>query len=384
MPLKAKAEVRRDHVQPLDLGQRVDQLVGHPVAEVLVLRVGAQVGEGQHRDRARQARLRRRRRRAPPSCPGIARWRRPGSPPPCRSGPPARAPARVERLVQRRRHFRPTRLQARRRLGEAADELACGGRRRTAARPPASRTARSRARRGRCGRRPALARGLLRAHVGRRAAGSARSPVSPSAPAASSARAMPKSATSAPSSCSRMFSGLMSRWTTPWRWAYVQRRADLAGDRAAPRPRAAGARGRAGRGAISPSTYGIAYQRSPSVSPESNSGRMWGCCRRAASRISRRKRSGPSSGGDLRVQHLERDRPVVPEVVRQVDRGHAAATQLALHRVAVRQGNQTGSEVGHRCFDAELPKGTLGGKPGLERVAAASAGSGVAMHARWP
>ena len=42
--------------------------------------------------------------------------------------------------------------------------------------------------------------------------------VSPSSPA--SARAMPKSATSVlPSVVSRMFSGLMSRWTTPCWWA---------------------------------------------------------------------------------------------------------------------------------------------------------------------
>ena len=38
-------------------------------------------------------------------------------------------------------------------------------------------------------------------------------------PALLTASAMPKSATSARPSCSRMFSGLMSRWMTPWRWA---------------------------------------------------------------------------------------------------------------------------------------------------------------------
>jgi hypothetical protein len=38
-------------------------------------------------------------------------------------------------------------------------------------------------------------------------------------PALLAASAMPKSATSAAPSCSRMFSGLMSRWMTPWRWA---------------------------------------------------------------------------------------------------------------------------------------------------------------------
>ena len=44
---------------------------------------------------------------------------------------------------------------------------------------------------------------------------------------------------------------------------------------------------------------------------------------------------GAERGGELGVQHLERDRPVVPEVLREVDRGHAAAAELALERVAV-------------------------------------------------
>jgi hypothetical protein len=38
-------------------------------------------------------------------------------------------------------------------------------------------------------------------------------------PALCTASAMPKSATSALPSCSRIFSGLMSRWITPWRCA---------------------------------------------------------------------------------------------------------------------------------------------------------------------
>ena len=38
-------------------------------------------------------------------------------------------------------------------------------------------------------------------------------------PAAEMARAMPKSVITAVSPESRMFSGLMSRWTTPWLWA---------------------------------------------------------------------------------------------------------------------------------------------------------------------
>ena len=64
-----------------------------------------------------------------------------------------------------------------------------------------------------------LAGGLLGRHVGRRAERQAGlgQPVLVGSP---SARAMPKSATSvSPSSVSRMFSGLMSRWMTPSRWA---------------------------------------------------------------------------------------------------------------------------------------------------------------------
>ena len=44
---------------------------------------------------------------------------------------------------------------------------------------------------------------------------------------------------------------------------------------------------------LSPSTNGIVYQSWPELSPESWTGRMFGCCRRAVVRISRWKRSGP-------------------------------------------------------------------------------------------
>ena len=46
---------------------------------------------------------------------------------------------------------------------------------------------------------------------------------------------------------------------------------------------------------------------------------------------------GPERGGQLGVEHLERHRPVVPEVLGEIDRGHAAAPELALERVAVGQ-----------------------------------------------
>ena len=75
----------------------------------------------------------------------------------------------------------------------------------------------------------------------------------------------------------------------------------------------------------------------PAASPESWTVRMCGCCSRAASLISRWKRSGPSACGELGVQHLERDRPVVPQVLGQEDGGHPAPPELALEPVAIRQ-----------------------------------------------
>ena len=54
--------------------------------------------------------------------------------------------------------------------------------------------------------------------------------VSCAPPAALTARAIPKSATTACPLWSRMFSGLMSRCTTPWRCAYAERVRHLARD----------------------------------------------------------------------------------------------------------------------------------------------------------
>ena len=65
-------------------------------------------------------------------------------------------------------------------------------------------------------------------------------------------------------------------------------------------------------------------------------------------RISRWNRSGPSDGGQLGMEHLERHRPVVAEVVRQVDRRHAAAAQFPIEPVPVAEGGlESGAEVGH-------------------------------------
>ena len=102
-----------------------------------------------------------------------------------------------QRLVQRRRHFRPMRLQARRRLGEAADQRLCGrvaGERRLAREHLVEHAAR--ARRCRSARRPRARRPPARDSC-RRACPSDEPGLASAArsPAASSARAIPKSAT---------------------------------------------------------------------------------------------------------------------------------------------------------------------------------------------
>ena len=57
---------------------------------------------------------------------------------------------------------------------------------------------------------------------------------------------------------------------------------------------------------------------------------------------------GPERGGQLGVEHLEGDRAVVLDVVREEDRGHAAAAELALERVAVAQAFlELRAQVGH-------------------------------------
>jgi hypothetical protein len=44
--------------------------------------------------------------------------------------------------------------------------------------------------------------------------------------------------------------------------------------------------------------------------------------------------------GELGAQDLERDGPIVPEVVREVDHGHAAASELALDAIPIGQGGR--------------------------------------------
>jgi hypothetical protein len=54
---------------------------------------------------------------------------------------------------------------------------------------------------------------------------------------------------------------------------------------------------------------------------------------------------GTEDGGQLGPKDLEGDRAVVLEVLGEIDRGHAAAAQLALERVAIGEGRGQAVEV---------------------------------------
>ncbi len=54
------------------------------------------------------------------------------------------------------------------------------------------------------------------------------------------------------------------------------------------------------------------------------------------------------AGGEMRMEDLERDRPVVLEVAREVDDGHAAVSELALENISLQQGvGELGWNGGH-------------------------------------
>jgi hypothetical protein len=54
---------------------------------------------------------------------------------------------------------------------------------------------------------------------------------------------------------------------------------------------------------------------------------------------------GPDHGGQLGPEHLERHPPVVPQVLGQVDGGHAAGADLPVEAIAVRQGRPARSRT---------------------------------------
>jgi hypothetical protein len=60
------------------------------------------------------------------------------------------------------------------------------------------------------------------------------------------------------------------------------------------------------------------------------------------------KSLGTGARAQLRPDDLERDGTIVFKVTGQVDRGHAAASQLALERVAVAEGGgEFGEDIAH-------------------------------------
>ena len=77
--------------------------------------------------------------------------------------------------------------------------------------------------------------------------------------------------------------------------------------------------------------------------------------------ISRRKRSLPTACGELGTQHLDRHLAAVPEVLGEVDRGHAAVAEFALDAVAVGEACPEALEVTVRIRGVAVPKGPPGG-----------------------
>ena len=71
--------------------------------------------------------------------------------------------------------------------------------------------------------------------------------------------------------------------------------------------------------------------------------------------------------GQLRTQHLERDRALMPEVGRQEDGRHPAPAQLAVEAVAVCESKtQLGQEIGHTRSGLGYPHVSAGRWPRLE------------------
>ena len=80
---------------------------------------------------------------------------------------------------------------------------------------------------------------------------------------------------------------------------------------------------------------------------------------------------GAEARGNLVVQHLERDGPVVSEVVREVDDGEAAASELALEAVPIGE-----------CRFENLLVGQAGGMREISR--AGNGSTNVASASRYP
>ena len=130
-----------------------------------------------------------------------------------------------------------------------------------------------------------------------------------------------------------MFSGLTSRWMIPCPWAYPS---------AAANPHGLGQR-----------ELGLARQPLPQRLPVNErhgepepAGRLAGIVHGEDVGVVETRGEPNLPNEPLRTQHLRKlrmqnlqgDRTVVPEIAGEIDRGHAATAELALERVAVRQG----------------------------------------------
>ena len=73
---------------------------------------------------------------------------------------------------------------------------------------------------------------------------------------------------------------------------------------------------------------------------------------------------GPQRGGQLGSEHLERDLALVPEVVREVNRGHPALAQFTVEAVAVSEGR------------GEVKRGVRHGQGSALRLEAVAGGAG--------
>ena len=179
----------------------------------------------------------------------------------------------------------------------------------------------------------ALARRLLGRHVLRRAERQARLREPIAAGFVHGERDAEVGDASAGRSWSRMFSGLMSRWMTPRRVRVRERVATSRRDAH-----------RVGHGklplAIEPCAKRLAFDERHDVeqqtvprSPESNSGRMPGCCRLRRRPNLGQEPLGADHRGEFSAEHLEGDLSFVADVLREIHGRHPARAHLALDDV---------------------------------------------------
>jgi hypothetical protein len=82
--------------------------------------------------------------------------------------------------------------------------------------------------------------------------------------------------------------------------------------------------------------WGSTYQSRPSDSPESIRVRMVGMVQLGRDADFAEKPLGADSCAEVGTQHLQRHVTIVLEIARQVDRRHAATTDLSPHLVAAK------------------------------------------------